>query len=192
MVSEPRTRPRLAPGDALTPPTNAEGSVTNSSSPDILAELGEEFGCPDADGASGASTSGLWIMVWFFDDSDLEEAAVEAGLVEAYSCKAKARHVRAGLARLEEGRRGAMGANLRLAQFLKDVELAEVLTDQDPAVVALLARYEIHDIEEQMEEVKPAEKPKTKTKKLTKKGGRKKQTVRRDSLREIKNGGVCK
>jgi len=143
-------------------------------------------------GASGASTSGLWTMVRFFDDSDLEEVAVEAGLVEAYSCKSKARHVRAGLARLEEGRRGAMGANLRLAQFLKDVELAEVLTDQDPAVVALLAEYEIHDAEEQVEEVKPAEKPKTKTKKLTKKGGRKKQTVRRDSLREIKNGGVCK
>lgn len=133
-------------------------------------------------------------MVRFFDDGDQEVVAVEAGLVEAYSCKAKTRHVRAGLARLEEGRRGAMGANLRLAQFLKDVEMAEVLTDQDPAVVALLAKYEIHDTEEQ--EVKPAEKaevkPKTKAKKQTKKGGKKKVTARRDSLREIKNGGVRK
>ena len=40
------------------------------------------------------------------------------------------------------------GANLRLAQFYKDVEMAEVMTDNEHAVAKILESYEIAEIGE--------------------------------------------
>ena len=49
------------------------------------------------------------------------------------------------------------GANLRLAQFYKDVEMAEVMTDNDQAVAKILASYEIAETGEGENEPQSAE-----------------------------------
>ena len=54
--------------------------------------------------------------------------------------------LRGGFRKHEENKKGDLGgANLRLAQFYKDVEMAEVMTDNDHAVAEILASYEIAD-----------------------------------------------
>ena len=48
--------------------------------------------------------------------------------------------LRGGFRKHEENKKGDLGgANLRLAQFYKDVEMAEVMTDNDHAVAEILA-----------------------------------------------------
>ena len=145
-------------------------------------ELGGEFcgqSCPENEP----------VLVKFFDDDDFELfPVVDHKKVELYSCKNKKKRIKAGFKKHEENKKGALGgANLRLAQFYKDVEMAEVMTDNDVSVGDILATYEIADNEEVAEEPKP--KPAKKTVKGKKKKG---GTGSKDVLREVKNGRVRK
>ena len=152
-----------------------------------MIELGSEF--------SGQSRlENEAVLVKFFDDEDFELFPVaDHKKVELYSCKNKTKRIKAGFKKHEENKRGALGgANLRLAQFYKDVEMAEVMTDNDASVGDILATYEIADYEEVVDEpVSEPSKPKPAKKagKGKKKGGNKNSN---DILREVKNGGVRK
>ena len=151
-----------------------------------MTELGSEF--------SGESClEKEAVLVKFFDDDDFELFPVaDHKKVELYSCKNKKKRIKAGFKKHEENKRGALGgANLRLAQFYKDVEMAEVMTDNDMSVGDILATYEIADNEEVADEPVgelPKPKPAKKAGKSKKKGGKKSKDV----LREVKNGRVMK
>ena len=115
---------------------------------DIIASLGETF--------SQTSTSRTEkenvLFIRFFDDDSKEWMGVsEAKRIKKYSCKEKKKLIRKGFKTLDESKRrkGLGGVNLRLAQFYKDVEMAEVLTDNDPQVADILALYEITENQEE-------------------------------------------
>jgi len=107
---------------------------------DILDELGDQF--HEDEDKIGA---GDQLFVKFFDDEDFELVPVNGlNKIESYSCKSKKKYIRAGFRKHEENKKGNLGgANLRLAQFYKDVEMAEVMTDNDHAVAKILESYEI-------------------------------------------------
>jgi hypothetical protein len=180
MVAAASHRPRVAPG-----PASTHLAVDINSPSDILAELGEEFGDePDKDSKA--------VLVKFFDDDDLELVpVVDPKKIENYSSKNKTKYIKAGFRRHEENKRGALGgANLRLAQFYKDVEMAEVMTDNDVAVANILATYEIAETDNVVGEPIPV--PQAKPTSSKKRGKRKKSAKPEDVLREVKNGGVGK
>ena len=79
------------------------------------------------------------------------------------------------------------GTNLRLAQFYKDVELAEVLTDNDADIANILSEYEISEVEVATEEPNNEEEALVGTS-----SGVKHKSEKKDVLKEIKNGGVGK
>ena len=128
---------------------------------------------------------------------------------------------RAGFRKHEENRKGNLGgANLRLAQFYKDVEMAEVMTDNDQAVAKILASYEIAETGEGENEPQAAEnvipeghatesgdicgqnvtgelarQPEVAKKvklKTSKKSAKKETRLKKDVLTEIKNGRISK
>ena len=79
---------------------------------------------------------------------------------------------------------GLGGVNLRLAQFYKDVEIAEVLTDNDPQVADILALYEITENQEEEGETEAGNFGDSAGSTCEEKEKEK------DVLREIKNGRV--
>lgn len=103
--------------------------------------------------------------------------------VKKYSCKDKKKLIRKGMRTLSESRRslGLGGVNLRLAQFYKDVELAEVMTDNDQEMADILAQYEVTEEQQEVEDVEDRRQKLDKRKKKEK-----------DVLREVKNGRVDK
>lgn len=121
---------------------------------DILNELGEHFHKDKEEVEAGDQ-----LFVRFFDDDDFELLPVnELNQIESYSCKNKKKYIRAGFRKHEENKKGNLGgANLRLAQFYKDVEMAEVMTDNDQAVAKILASYEIAETGEGENEPQSAE-----------------------------------
>ena len=84
-------------------------------------------------------------FVRFFDDDSKEMLEIkEEKRIKQYSCKDKLKLITTGFRNLDETKKGGLGGvNLRLAQFYKDVEMAEVMTDNDVRVAAVLARYEV-------------------------------------------------
>ena len=130
--------------------------------------------------------------------------------------------IRAGFRKHEENKKGNLGgANLRLAQFYKDVEMAEVMTDNDHAVAKILESYEIAETEEggnelqnaipegqvtDREEIsgyhsgqtvawelaKKSEVADMVKSKSSKKSAKKGTRLKKDVLTEIKNGRVVK
>ena len=155
-------------------------------SQNILHSLGPEF-CEPPQSVPGQGGS---ILVRFFDDDTKEWLGIsERKRLKKYSCKDKRKLITAGFRKLDESKRSNAlgGVNLRLAQFYKDVELAEVLTDNDPQVASLLAEYEVRESEEPEDqqqhqpEVSPDE------------GKGEKSCGKKNSVfREIKNGRVGK
>ena len=158
-----------------------DGSNLAQLSQDILQSLGPEF-CDD----QSPGEPGDVLLVRFFDDDSKEWLRIrEKKRLKNYSCKDKKKLISAGFKKLDEERRGTSGlggVNLRLAQFYKDVELAEVLTDNDPQVANILAEYEVRETEAQ-----PPPETEVSHDQPEKSSGKKKSV-----LREIKNGRVGK
>jgi len=100
---------------------------------------------------------GSRLFIKFFDDDNLEWVEIkEAKFVQNYSGKNKKRLIKAGFKKFEENKKGSLGGNnLRLAQFYKDVEMAEVMTDNDADVANLLSFYEVAEAED--EEIVPCD-----------------------------------
>ena len=86
-----------------------------------MEELGQEF-CIEP------KVKDEIFYVKFFDDDDFEVFPIsDLKKIEPYSSKKKKKYIKAGFKRHEENKKGSLGgANLRLAQFYKDVEMAEV------------------------------------------------------------------
>ena len=200
---------------------------------DILNELGDQF--IEYKEKLDAGEAGLFVK--FFDDEDFELVPVdELNKVESYSCKSKKKYIRfllscalnpfnisydiirAGFRKHEENKRGNLGgSNLRLAQFYKDVEMAEVMTDNDHAVAKILESYEIAETEENENEFQKvilegqmtqrgegsrqtvaselAKQPEVADivkSKTSKKNAKKGSGLKKDALKEIKNGKISK
>jgi len=98
-------------------------------------------------------------FVKFFDDDAKERLKIKDDKrIKKYSCKDKLKLIISGFKQLDETKKGGLGGvNLRLAQFYKDVEMAEVMTDNDVRVAAVLARYEVmetdHNEDKNTEEI---------------------------------------
>ena len=123
-----------------------------------------------------------FIHIKFFDDDSKEWVRVtDFKRVKKYSCKDKKKLIRKGMRTLAESRSslGLGGVNLRLAQFYKDVELAEVMTDNDQEVGDILAQYEVTEEQQEVEDVEDRRQKSDKRKE-------------KDVLREVKNGRVGK
>ena len=161
----------------------------------ILKDLGEDFLETTENDYDEKS-----VCVKFFDDDNKEWYRIkEEKRIQMYSCKDKLKFIRNGFKNLDETKKkGLGGVNLKLAQFYKDVELAEVLTDNNPVVGDILAQYEVaenNDDNENVEESQIVEstessttsKPAPKSKSKSQKKSRKK-----DPLREIKDGNIKK
>ena len=153
-------------------------------SPDIVASLGETFSQTPS-----RTEKETVLFIRFFDDDSKEWVGVsEAKRIKKYSCKEKKKLIRKGFKTLDESKRrgGLGGVNLRLAQFYKDVEMAEVLTDNDPQVADILALYEITENQEEEGEIEAANFGDSAG--STSEG--KEKQKEKDVLREIKNGRV--
>ena len=132
-------------------------------------------------------------FVKFFDDDSKEWLEIkDEKRIKKYSCKQKLKLIKTGFKNLDETKKGGLGGvNLRLAQFYKDVEMAEVMTDNDTRVAEVLARYEVmetddhvdgnEDTEEITDNVLPEE---------TASSSNCKSKKSKDVLKEIKNGGI--
>ena len=92
-------------------------------------------------------------FVRFFDDDSKEMLEIkEEKRIKQYSCKDKLKLITTGFRNLDETKKGGLGGvNLRLAQFYKDVEMAEVMTDNDVRVAAVLARYEVMETDDNLD-----------------------------------------
>lgn len=122
-------------------------------------------------------------FVKFFDDDTHEWVKItDPKCIQFYSCKNKKKFIKAGFRSLDENKKRTLGGtNLRLAQFYKDVELAEVMTDNDVEVANILSMYEISEnIEDE---------PTTSSVELEEP---KKKNAKNDTLRSIKKGRVRK
>ena len=143
-------------------------------SDEIIGDLGEDFNVKTA-------VDDTVVFVKFFDDDNFEWVSIKNPKhIQDYSCKSKKKFIKAGFKSLDKNTKRTLGGtNLRLAQFYKDVELAEVMTDNDADVANILSLYEISEnndeIEEEKEEVTPPGK-----------------SDKKDVLNELKNGGVKK
>lgn len=87
----------------------------------------------------------IFCHVKFFDNEKLEWHSVkEETNIQPYSCKTKLKFIKAGFKRFQEKKGNSLfGTNLRMAQLYKDVEMAEVMTENSEAVGAILSQYEI-------------------------------------------------
>merc|ERR1712223_578378 len=102
--------------------------------------------------------------VRFFDDDkhDLYRVTNPED-IQPYSCKDKQEYVTRGMAKFmaEEGEstntNSGFDFRARQAQFWKDVEMAEVLTDNDPEIANIIAQYYVV---EENEDPKPSPKKK--------------------------------
>ena len=165
----------------------------------IIEDLGIDFSDDTPPQAQEESVS---IYVKFFDDDDKEWYEIRnEKRIQKYSCKEKKKFIKIGFKNLDETKKkGLGGVNLRLAQFYKDVELAEVLTDNDPEVGDILAMYEVSEngdnnvddlIETNTSQEQEQQIPNSsRQKKSVGKGGRKKSS--KDVLREIKSDNIKK
>ena len=165
----------------------------------IIEDLGIDFSDDTPPQAQEESVS---IYVKFFDDDDKEWYEIRnEKRIQKYSCKEKKKFIKSGFKNLDETKKkGLGGVNLRLAQFYKDVELAEVLTDNDPEVGDILAMYEVSENGDNnvndLVETNPSQEQEqhipnsSRQKKSVGKGGRKKSS--KDVLREIKSGNIKK
>ena len=126
-----------------------------------------------------------FIHIKFFDDDSKEWVRVtDFKRVKKYSCKDKKKLIRKGMRTLAESRSSlGLGVNLQLAQFYKDVELAEVMTDNDQEVGDILAQYEVTEEQQEVEDVEDRRQKSDK---------RKEKEKEKDVLREVKNGRVGK
>ena len=159
-------------------------------------EGGEEFQYPDT--VSTGKNKGTFVK--FFDDDSKEWLKInDERRIRKYSSKDKLKLIKAGFKNLDENKKdGLGGVNLRLAQFYKDVEMAEVMTDNDARVADILSRYEVMETEypvsDQINEDKNTAEDKTGLKEEDtpsgSKGGQSRKS--KDVLREIKNGSVKK
>ena len=176
-----------------------EGNNQARLSPSLLQTLGPEFG-DDLD--QETPQHGDVIHVRFFDDDCQEWLKVSEGnRLKNYSCKDKRKLITAGFKKLDEGSKGSSalgGVNLRLAQFYKDVELAEVLTDNDPQVGNILAQYEVSETEEIQAEVSQDQRQHSNqsecsvSEPVTNERAEKSNGKKKPVLREIKNGRISK
>ena len=151
----------------------------------IIDDLGEDF---NVNAASDNST----VFVKYFDDDNFEWVSIkDPKCIQYYSCKSKQKFIRAGFKSLDENKKRSLGGtNLRLAQFYKDVELAEVMTDNDADVANILSLYEISENNEEVVEEQAIEQE-------VKSSGnsqenKSKKSKKKDVLNEIKDGGVNK
>ena len=166
----------------------------------IIEDLGIDFSEDTL--APQAQEESVSIYVKFFDDDDKEWYEIRnVKRIQKYSCKEKKKFIKSGFKNLDETKKkGLGGVNLRLAQFYKDVELAEVLTDNDPEVGDILAIYEVSENGDNnvddLIETNPSQEQEqqipssSRQKKSVKKGGGKKSS--KDVLREIKSGNIKK
>ena len=153
----------------------------------ISQELGKDFLEPK-------SANDEIIYVKFFDDDNKEWYPVfDARRIQKYSCKDKLKFIKTGFKNLDETKKdGLGGVNLRLAQFYKDVELAEVLTDNDPRVGDVLATYEVAENDENTQQEQEEIIPQADDQPAPSKGKKASKNVKKKSenvLKEIKNGG---
>ncbi len=85
-------------------------------------------------------------QVRFFDDDkyDLYNLSSQ-DQVQPYSCESKKDYILKGLAKFssEKKKSSMFDYRARQAQFYKDVEMAEVMTDNDPGVADILGQYEV-------------------------------------------------
>ena len=166
----------------------------------IIEDLGIDFSEDTL--APQAQEESVSIYVKFFDDDDKEWYEIRnVKRIQKYSCKEKKKFIRSGFKNLDETKKkGLGGVNLRLAQFYKDVELAEVLTDNDPEVGDILAIYEVSEngdnnvddlIETNPSQEQEQQIPSSSRQKKSVKKGRGKKSSK-DVLREIKSGNIKK
>ena len=166
----------------------------------IIEDLGIDFSEDTL--APQAQEESVSIYVKFFDDDDKEWCEIRnIKRIQKYSCKEKKKFIRSGFKNLDETKKkGLGGVNLRLAQFYKDVELAEVLTDNDPEVGDILAIYEVSEngdnnvddlIETNPSQEQEQQIPSSSRQKKSVKKGRGKKSSK-DVLREIKSGNIKK
>ena len=166
----------------------------------IIEDLGIDFS--EDTPALQAQEENVSIYVKFFDDDDKEWYEIRnVKRIQKYSCKEKKKFIKSGFKNLDETKKkGLGGVNLRLAQFYKDVELAEVLTDNDPEVGDILAIYEVSEngdnnvddlIETNPSQEQEQQIPSSSRQKKSVKKGRGKKSSK-DVLREIKSGNIKK
>eukprot|EP00092_Neocalanus_flemingeri_P065624 GFUD01079834.1.p1 GENE.GFUD01079834.1~~GFUD01079834.1.p1 ORF type:complete len:236 (-),score=73.32 GFUD01079834.1:102-764(-) len=172
----------------------------------IIKDIGDDFKVNEAIDDST-------VFVKFFDDDNFEWVDIkEPKRIQTYSCKNKKKFIKAGFKSLEENKKGGLGGtNLRLAQFYKDVELAEVMTDNDADVANILSLYEIsenndevveQEVSEELNSAKPSKKGKAASKDnlkdveqevseevKTAKTSKKEKAASKDPLKDIRNGG---
>ncbi len=113
------------------------------------------------------------ICVRFFDDDKYDCCRVPPDRVESYSCPDKKDYIRQGLKKFSEVSKNKLVDNESTQnQLIKDVELAEVMTDNDPEVAAILSELVLLDTDPAMLE---AEAKRKRNAKRRKGGGRKKR-----------------
>ena len=152
----------------------------------IIDDLGEDF---NVNTAIDNST----VFVRYFDDDNFEWVSIkDPKRIQNYSCKSKKKFIRAGFKSLDENKKRSLGGtNLRLAQFYKDVELAEVMTDNDADVANILSLYEISENNEEVVEEQAIDQEEVKSSGNSQ-GKKSKKSQKKDVLNEIKRGGVNK
>jgi hypothetical protein len=90
----------------------------------------------------------LIAQIRFFDDDKYDLLNVtDASDIKSYSCSGKKELVLLGMAKFSSDDKKKSGSmfdfRARQAQFYKDVEMAEVMTDNDSAIADILAEYEV-------------------------------------------------
>ena len=154
------------------------------------------FKFEDGDELSFLSTSeSKCTFVKFFDDDSKEWLEIkDEKRIKKYSCKDKLKLIRTGFKNLDETKKGGLGGvNLRLAQFYKDVEMAEVMTDNDVRVAEVLAMYEVMETEDNVQgNEDPEEITDNVLPEETASSSNCKSKKSKDVLREIRNGGIKK
>ena len=104
-------------------------------------------------------------LVHFFDDDKFDQFRIyDQADLRPYSCPEKCKLVTDGLDKFSSENKNKSSAlfdfRARQAQFYKDVEMSEVMTDNSPEVADILAQYEVVDEEAEEEKVKPPPKKK--------------------------------
>jgi len=86
-------------------------------------------------------------FVRFFDDEKYDWYRLqEASRIQTYSCPDKITLIRDGLKKFQTGNKNSLfDAQARQAQLYKDIEMAEVLTDNNPEVADILSAYEVQE-----------------------------------------------